>query len=333
MTASATSMRALAEIILSDLRPVPAIAELNVDQLARRDVDVDAAVVGESSRCRCHGGEPLHRRRCHIGVDPAGRPADRCPRLSPGRHRPLKLVGGNCSWCRSGHFLGKEPTRRLFPDEARSPAPAPPAAPPSGASTGRPRPGEFPGGAGSSTRSAQTASPPPPWCTRPRAGPSRGGARDASRDGNAAKMGLPHTVLGCAPAGRGAPARRGVRPRLAWGHVDGDHHPLRGRRGRPGRGRAGLPARPGGRAGHAAQVAADFDRRFGGDALAPPVLEVLDRLGLAVALLAAVPRGTADTFVWRTPTRAYRPGRLPAREREVPVLGPVPQGRFLPFAL
>ena len=50
----------------------------------------------------------------------------------------------------------------------------------------------------------------------------------------------------------------------------------------------------------------DFDRRFRGDALAPPVLELLDRLGLARPLLAEIPHGTADAFVWRTPTRAYR---------------------------
>ena len=50
----------------------------------------------------------------------------------------------------------------------------------------------------------------------------------------------------------------------------------------------------------------DFDRRFRGDALAPSVLELLDVLGLADPLLAAVPHGTADGFVWRTPTRAYR---------------------------
>jgi 2-polyprenyl-6-methoxyphenol hydroxylase-like FAD-dependent oxidoreductase len=48
----------------------------------------------------------------------------------------------------------------------------------------------------------------------------------------------------------------------------------------------------------------DFDRRYRGNALAPPVLELLDVLGLADPLLAAVPHGTANGFVWRTPTRA-----------------------------
>jgi 2-polyprenyl-6-methoxyphenol hydroxylase-like FAD-dependent oxidoreductase len=50
----------------------------------------------------------------------------------------------------------------------------------------------------------------------------------------------------------------------------------------------------------------DFDRQFRGDTLAPPVLELLDALGLADPLLASVPHGTADAFMWSTPTRSYR---------------------------
>ena len=75
----------------------------------------------------------------------------------------------------------------------------------------------------------------------------------------------------------------------------------------------------------------DFDRRFRGDALAPPVLEVLDELGLADPLLAAVPHGTADEFVWRTPTRAYRLADYRRASAKYPYYALVPQGRFLPF--
>src|SRR6188508_3534891 len=77
----------------------------------------------------------------------------------------------------------------------------------------------------------------------------------------------------------------------------------------------------------------DFDRRFRGDALAPPVLEVLDDLGLADPLLAAVPHGTADTFVWRTPTRAYRLADYRRASAKYPYYALVPQGRFLPFVV
>ena len=77
----------------------------------------------------------------------------------------------------------------------------------------------------------------------------------------------------------------------------------------------------------------DFDRRFRGDALAPPVLEVLDDLGLADPLLAAVRHGTADTFVWRTPTRAYRLADYRRASAKYPYYALVPQGRFLPFVV
>jgi choline dehydrogenase-like flavoprotein len=75
----------------------------------------------------------------------------------------------------------------------------------------------------------------------------------------------------------------------------------------------------------------DFDRRFRGDALAPPVLDVLDHLGLADPLLAAVPHGTAQAFVWRTPTRAYRLADYRRASARYPYYALVPQGRFLPF--
>jgi 2-polyprenyl-6-methoxyphenol hydroxylase-like FAD-dependent oxidoreductase len=75
----------------------------------------------------------------------------------------------------------------------------------------------------------------------------------------------------------------------------------------------------------------DFDRRFRGDALAPPVLELLDRLGLARPLLAEIPHGTADAFVWRTPTRAYRLADYRRSSVTFPYYALVPQGRFLPF--
>jgi 2-polyprenyl-6-methoxyphenol hydroxylase-like FAD-dependent oxidoreductase len=77
----------------------------------------------------------------------------------------------------------------------------------------------------------------------------------------------------------------------------------------------------------------DFDRRFRGDALAPPVLEVLDDLGLADPLLAAVPHGTAEAFVWRTPTRAYRLADYRRASAKYPYYALVPQGRFLPFVV
>ncbi len=75
----------------------------------------------------------------------------------------------------------------------------------------------------------------------------------------------------------------------------------------------------------------DFDRRFRGDALAPPVLDLLDLLGLADPLLAAVPHGRADAFVWSTPTRSYRLADYRRASAKYPYYALVPQGRFLPF--
>ena len=75
----------------------------------------------------------------------------------------------------------------------------------------------------------------------------------------------------------------------------------------------------------------DFDRRFRGDTLAPPVLELLDTLGLADPLLAAVPHRTADAFVWSTATRSYRLADYRGTSAKYPYYALVPQGRFLPF--
>jgi 2-polyprenyl-6-methoxyphenol hydroxylase-like FAD-dependent oxidoreductase len=75
----------------------------------------------------------------------------------------------------------------------------------------------------------------------------------------------------------------------------------------------------------------DFDRRFRGDALAPPVLELLDVLGLADPLLAEVPHGTADAFVWSTPKRSYKLADYRWTSAKYPYYALVPQGRFLPF--
>jgi 2-polyprenyl-6-methoxyphenol hydroxylase-like FAD-dependent oxidoreductase len=75
----------------------------------------------------------------------------------------------------------------------------------------------------------------------------------------------------------------------------------------------------------------DFDRRFRGDALAPPVLDLLDVLGLADPLLAAVPHATAGAFVWSTPTQRYRLADYSRASVKYPYYALVPQGRLLPF--
>jgi 2-polyprenyl-6-methoxyphenol hydroxylase-like FAD-dependent oxidoreductase len=75
----------------------------------------------------------------------------------------------------------------------------------------------------------------------------------------------------------------------------------------------------------------DFDRQFRGDTLAPPVLELLDTLGLADPLLSTVPHGTANAFMWSTPTRSYRLADYRRTSAKYPYYALVPQGRFLPF--
>ncbi len=75
----------------------------------------------------------------------------------------------------------------------------------------------------------------------------------------------------------------------------------------------------------------DFDRRFRGDSLAPPVLDHLDRLGLAEPLLAEIPHFRADAFVWSTPTKRYVLADYRDASAKFPFYALVPQARFLPW--
>jgi 2-polyprenyl-6-methoxyphenol hydroxylase-like FAD-dependent oxidoreductase len=75
----------------------------------------------------------------------------------------------------------------------------------------------------------------------------------------------------------------------------------------------------------------DFDRRFRGDSLAPPVLDHLDQLGLARPLLAEIPHVKADAFVWSTPRRRYVLADYHAARPRFPFYALVPQARFLPW--
>jgi 2-polyprenyl-6-methoxyphenol hydroxylase-like FAD-dependent oxidoreductase len=75
----------------------------------------------------------------------------------------------------------------------------------------------------------------------------------------------------------------------------------------------------------------DFDRRFRGDSLAPPVLDHLDQLGLARPLLAEIPHVKADAFVWSTPRRRYVLADYRAASAQFPFYALVPQARFLPW--
>ncbi len=75
----------------------------------------------------------------------------------------------------------------------------------------------------------------------------------------------------------------------------------------------------------------DFDRRFRGDSIAPPVLDHLDRLGLAEPLLAEVPHARADAFVWSTPSRRYVLADYRDASAKFPFYALVPQARFLPW--
>ncbi|MEQ3550911.1 FAD-dependent monooxygenase [Pseudonocardia nematodicida] len=75
----------------------------------------------------------------------------------------------------------------------------------------------------------------------------------------------------------------------------------------------------------------DFDRRFRGDSLAPPVLDYLDRLGLAEPLLAEIPHARADAFVWATPDRRYVLADYRRTSAKFPFYALVPQARFLPW--
>jgi 2-polyprenyl-6-methoxyphenol hydroxylase-like FAD-dependent oxidoreductase len=67
----------------------------------------------------------------------------------------------------------------------------------------------------------------------------------------------------------------------------------------------------------------DFNRRFRGDTLAPPVL--------AEPLLAAVPHARAHAFRWHTPTRTYTLADYRSASRRYGYYALIPQARFLPW--
>jgi 2-polyprenyl-6-methoxyphenol hydroxylase-like FAD-dependent oxidoreductase len=75
----------------------------------------------------------------------------------------------------------------------------------------------------------------------------------------------------------------------------------------------------------------DFDRRFRGDSLAPPVLDHLDQLGLARPLLAEIPHVKADAFVWNTPRKRYVLADYRTASAQFPFYALVPQAQFLPW--
>ncbi len=75
----------------------------------------------------------------------------------------------------------------------------------------------------------------------------------------------------------------------------------------------------------------DFDRRFRGDTLAPPVLDYLDALGLAEPLLAEVPHTRARAFRWHTPDRTYTLADYRGASRRHGYYALIPQARFLPW--
>ena len=77
----------------------------------------------------------------------------------------------------------------------------------------------------------------------------------------------------------------------------------------------------------------DFDRRFRGDSLAPPVLDHLDRLGIAEPLLADIPHVRADAFVWSTPEKRYVLADYRDASNKFPFYALVPQARFLPWVV
>lgn len=75
----------------------------------------------------------------------------------------------------------------------------------------------------------------------------------------------------------------------------------------------------------------DFDRRFRGDTLAPPVLDYLDSLGMAEPLLADVPHARAHAFRWHTPRRTYTLADYRWASRRFGYYALIPQARFLPW--
>ncbi|WP_440902389.1 FAD-dependent monooxygenase [Actinosynnema sp.] len=75
----------------------------------------------------------------------------------------------------------------------------------------------------------------------------------------------------------------------------------------------------------------DFDRRFRGDSVAPPVLDYLHRFGLAEELLSTIPHGRATTFEWWTPDKRYTIADYRGSSPRFPYYALIPQARFLPF--
>jgi 2-polyprenyl-6-methoxyphenol hydroxylase-like FAD-dependent oxidoreductase len=75
----------------------------------------------------------------------------------------------------------------------------------------------------------------------------------------------------------------------------------------------------------------DFDRRFRGDSIAPPVLDHLNTLGLAEPLLADLAHVRADRFVWNTPTRRYVLADYRTTSPDFPFYALIPQAAFLPW--
>ena len=166
-------------------------------------------------------GNPLDRRRCHVGVQAAGRPqvdarggdhadADRRRLSGETAHRADRDVapvqGGRGDGPVTGLALEPQCRPLLRRQERARVHPVQPDLLGAAAAAGH--------------RSGPTAFPPPPSCTRPRARPSRAGAPDAPRDGNAAH----------ASAGPSAPCRAhlgalshlpgGVRRRLGCARAD-----------------------------------------------------------------------------------------------------------------
>lgn len=76
------------------------------------------------------------------------------------------------------------------------------------------------------------------------------------------------------------------------------------------------------------EARSDFARRFRGDSLAPAVMEFLDTLGLAEALMAE-PHATAGAFTWHTPRKSYRLADYSTASAAFPFYTLIPQPRFL----
>jgi 2-polyprenyl-6-methoxyphenol hydroxylase-like FAD-dependent oxidoreductase len=75
----------------------------------------------------------------------------------------------------------------------------------------------------------------------------------------------------------------------------------------------------------------DFNRRFRGDTVSPPVLDYLDALGLADPLLADIPHARARTFRWHTPIRTYTLADYRSASRRFGYFALIPQAGFLPW--